>query len=202
MSTEYTSPNNVDELVSKYRAHKTNKNFTKLINAIEKPLYFYLHRYLKDSAEVKGVMSNVYEVVWTKIDSYNPDYKFSTWIYFIAKNMAINIKKRKCVTVPLIDTDAEEFADGDFSELIPSDAELRELFLNMVVDAVKMLPEPYSSTMYLKDVKGVKIVDVAELLNVNSCTIRSRLTKARKDVKEYLEIKHPDIIEILRLKTT
>lgn len=202
MMKRSNSKADIQALALMYRANRTDINFSKLVEAIECPLYVFISGYISGYDNIRIVMAQTYETIWTKFDTYDDKYKFVTWCFSIARNTALNNKRAEMNKTKIFDSDGYEPIGGDFSDLIPNEALLREEFINTVFYIVKNLQEPYATVMYLKDIKNVSTSDIAQMLGDNASTIRWRLFKARKEVGDYLTLNHPYIIECLRDKQT
>lgn len=177
-----------------YKAEPNDRNFTKLVNGLDGPLYVFLSEYLNTHDDIRVVMTHTYEIMWLKFETYDLKYKFITWIFCIAKNIALN-KRRMCgITYPISDHDINSICTIDFSDLIPSESEIKEEFYTEVINAIKSLQEPYCTSMYLKYIKNIKFSDIAEIIGDNSTTIRGRVHKAKRVVKEYISLKNPEVV--------
>lgn len=193
-----TNKTDIQQLALKYKTNRTDRNFTNLINSLECPLYVFLSEYINGYENIRHIMCNTYEIIWTKFDNYNINFKFTTWVFCIAKNLALN-EKRTSKAWTLLEQDNEYIMDVDFSDLLPPDAVIKEDFVNRVIDAIKKLPEPYATSMYLKDVKHLTCKEISELMETkNNATIRGRISKARRDVNEYMLETCPSVIDNMK----
>lgn len=190
----------IQKLALSYKKERTERNFSALIEALECPLYVFISGYITGYDNIRVVMAQTYENIWNKFDTYDDKYKFITWSFSIARNVALNNKRAEKHKTSIFDNDGHEPCGGDFSDLTPSDAILREQFIESVIKTVKGLQEPYMTVMYLKDIKGLRTQDISKLLCDNASTIRWRLFKARKIVADNLTIQYPYILDCLRNK--
>ncbi|MGL5691330.1 MAG: RNA polymerase sigma factor [Bacteroidales bacterium] len=198
-NTRTNVQNNIQKLAIQYKETKSDRDYSKLVKSVDAPLFLYLKRYVKGYDNIRSVMADTYEVIWRKIDDFNTDYSFLTWLFCISKNISINsVRAIKNNHVSILDKDVLSICIGDFSELAPTDAMVREMFLSIVIEAVRNLPEPFSTIMYLRDIESVKFSDISEMLGENSNTLRGRIAKARQYVSEYITEKYPNILEYAR----
>ena len=88
--------NNFTELAVTFKYDKSEKNYTLLFNALKRPLLKYINGIVKDSAIANDIFQDVAIKVFEKIDKYNENFSFSTWVYTISKNECfIHLKKSK-----------------------------------------------------------------------------------------------------------
>ena len=79
----------IQSLAIDFLEQKDNKTFSELIKRIKPGLISFIYKYVKDQDMIKEVVSKTFISVWEKLDQYNKDYNFSTWVYAIAKNEAL-----------------------------------------------------------------------------------------------------------------
>lgn len=124
------------------------------------------------------------------LGSYQGGSSFYTWFYRVAINVVFTNRRR--VGPRMISTDAgtvhdrfdlaDPLADGYPSRRLEQ-AEQREL----IERALASVPEPYRVVLVLKDIEGLKYEDIADILSIPIGTVRSRLHRARGELKERLQ---------------
>ena len=194
----------IQNLAIDFLEQKDNKTFSELINRIKPGLNSFVYRYVKDSDLAKEVVSKTFIAVWEKMDQYNRDYNFSTWVYAIAKNEALGQLRSRSKTI------SRERLDENHSKLLkvytpmvsinlevigPSGEELKTNLYNKVIEAIDNLEEPYRTVIFEREINNKRLQDIAVDLNWNLNTVKTRLRKARKDVADTLKERHPDLIE-------
>ena len=87
----------VQSLALEFFETKNERLFTELVERLTPGLLTFARKFSYDENVCKDIAEQTFIAVWEKIEQYNPEYHFTTWIYAIAKNEAlshINFKKR------------------------------------------------------------------------------------------------------------
>jgi RNA polymerase sigma-70 factor, ECF subfamily len=161
------------ELVSRYQARLYNS----AIRLVDYP---------EDAADVvQDAFLNAYQSLHT----FKGDAEFFTWLYRIAFNTAITLKRKKRTAISLDGGGPEGGIDPDDpSEYIKPGAALeRSEEETRLQDAMTRLSHEHREVLVLKDIEGMKYEDIAEILGVPIGTIRSRLHRACLELRELLE---------------
>ena len=115
------------------------------------------------------------------------------WLYKIMKNLFINHyrkKKRQLATVPYesdLDGNAESLSSNSQDFNNPENFVMNEMLSSEVVCALNLLPEDYKSAVILADLEYLSYNEMAEILGCPIGTVRSRLFRGRKLLKQMLE---------------
>lgn len=196
MGDNNTQLTNIQELAHRYKNTLSERDYMALIKAVDKPLYVYINKYIDGYDRIRDVMSTVYETVWLKFDNYDESYQFTTWIFTIARNVAINYNRAYKKYWNLFKD--ESTIDEEYVYNMIDESNLREDLYNIVLDALMSIPESYSTAMYLKDIHDVPFVHISDMVNENMSTVRWRTFKARKDINKYILDKCPEFLECIR----
>ncbi|MGB1251579.1 MAG: RNA polymerase sigma factor [Candidatus Promineifilaceae bacterium] len=164
------------------QARKGNKQaFGKLINAYQGPVYNLAYRMLNNSREAEEAAQEAFIRVYTRIDSYNPKHKFSTWVLSIASNYCIDlIRKRRAILLsidePLPSHPAlmSEKESGPESKALSAEREIQ------VQDLLQSLPEDYRQAVVLRYWYEYSYDEIAEVMQTSVSAIKSRLFRARR----------------------
>ena len=171
--------------------------FASLIAQYHAPLYSLIARTIPDPCEAADITQDVFIKVYRGIGNFHGESSLRTWIYRIALHEASNQRrwwcrhKRKEITIEqeLSAQDGEGFQLKDTlvdQQESPFDlaahAELRE----QVEAAVREVPEPFQTVVVLRDIEGFGYEEIAEILNMNLGTVKSRLMRGRAHLKTLL----------------
>ena len=176
--------------------------FALLIAQYHQPLFSLIARSLNDPADAADITQDVFLKVFRSIRSFHGDSSLRTWLYRIALHEASNQRRwwgrhrRQETTI-----DAPAFADDDDSVSIASlladpgrtpyehavQAELRA----RVEDALHELPEAYRTVVVLREIEGFAYEEIAEILQLNVGTVKSRLTRGRNALRTLLQVPPP-----------
>lgn len=164
--------------------------FALLIAQYSQPVYSMIARSLRDPADVADVTQEVFVKVFRHIGSFHGEATLRTWIYRIALHEASNQRrwwsrhKRQELTLDAQheNDDGEAFCLGDtlasngdspFQCAVQSEAKER------IAVALRTLPETFRTVVILREIEGFGYEEIAEMLNVNLGTVKSRLTRGR-----------------------
>lgn len=125
----------------------------------------------------KDAVQETFIRVYRQINSYNPSLPFDPWFYRILTNECLRLLKKEA---PL-----SKFEHPDL-ENEPSLAEASFDHLSDLYDMIQSLDDAHRIPLILKYVKGFTEKEIAEILELNQNTVKSRLFKGRKRLKEQL----------------
>jgi RNA polymerase sigma-70 factor, ECF subfamily len=196
--------NDIQSLALNFVKDRTEKSFEILTNRLRPGLLKYAYKYLKDRDLSQDAVSGALATIWQKIHTYNTAYKFSTWVYRITRNEALGILRDENKHVSydkylenhsrLLQTSNRVFIMN--TEVIgPCGEELTQRLYDASISAINELDEPYRTVMYEREINQKQLNDIADDLDWNLSTVKTRLRKARKDVAEKLYKKYPDMID-------
>ncbi len=154
--------------------------FETLLVRYEKPVYNAAYRMLNSRDDARDVTQTVFLKVYEHLDSYDPKYRFFSWIYRIALNESVNVLNKSNRLEPL-HTEPESQTRGP--EQQASSDEMRE----GVQIALMAIKSEYRSVIVLKHYLGCSYSEISEILEVPEKTVKSRLYSARQLLKEQLD---------------
>lgn len=160
--------------------------FGKLVEAYQIPVYNLAYRMLSNRGEAEEAAQEVFIRAYTKLDTYDPRRKFSTWILSITSNYCIDlIRKRRALLLsidhPLPPHPAlmSDRADGPEAQAVAGERE------EMVQALLAELPEDYRQTVVLRYWYDLSYEEIAEIMDTTISAIKSRLFRARRQMAEF-----------------
>jgi RNA polymerase sigma-70 factor, ECF subfamily len=171
--------------------------FGQLVSRYKDAITNYLNMMVADYDTAVDLCQETFLRVYRNIHRYSNLYQFSTWIYRIATNLAIDEmryrKRRGSVFYRNIwgnrkpaDNEAPEFEITD-ARRGPRDEVLRKESSQVLGDAIRSLPEKYRTAFIMKEVQELPYDTIAKALNCSAGTIKSRLHRARELLQRKLE---------------
>ena len=147
-------------------------------------------RTLRDPEEAADAVQDAFINAYVSLGSFKGDAEFFTWLYRIAFNTAVSLKRRRKQLVSL-----EGGRDGEASidPADPSDETRPGVALQRSEDeallqaGLNRLSADHRTVLVLKDIDGLKYEEIAEIVGVPIGTVRSRIHRARLELKEFLE---------------
>lgn len=197
-------PKSIQSLALDFLEKRDNFTFSKLINRLEPGLMLFAKKYIKDEDIRKEVVSQTFISVWEKIEQYDTKYNFSTWVYAIAKNEAfgqLRQSKKNLSHDKLVENHSRILkiyspeVHMNLECMGPSGDELRAQLYDLTLREISDLEEPYRTVMYEREINKKQLQDIAEDLEWNLNTVKTRLRKAKQDIADNLMKKYPELIE-------
>jgi RNA polymerase sigma-70 factor (ECF subfamily) len=168
-----------------------------LIGEFQRPVYGLVYRMVSDPADAADTTQDVFLKVFRGMKHFHGESSLKTWIYRIALHEAANRKRwwfrHKAQETP-IEPSASEGAVGyeamqnaltDRSES-PFDSVAHREVQQRVDAELRQVPEPYRTTLILRDLEDMSYEEIAEVLQISLGTVKSRLTRGRHALKERL----------------
>ncbi len=178
--------------------------FAWLIAHFHQPIYSLLARTVYDRADAADLTQEVFVKVFRGVHSFHGESSLRTWIYRIALREASNQRRwwmRHKFQEVAIDEEPVESEQGTrmrLSERLvdpaesPFDAVVHAENRARVEAALKQVPEPFRTTLILRDLEGFVYEEVAEIQGVNIGTVKSRLVRGRACLKALLMTPRPE----------
>jgi len=162
--------------------------FGELVSRYQARLYNAALRLVQSPDDAADVVQDAFLSAFQALHTFKGDAEFFTWLYRIAFNTAISLKRKKRPTTSLETHKGETGIDPDDpSEYVkPGAAIERTEDEQQLSDAIARLSPEHREVLLLKDIEGLKYEDIAELLGVPIGTIRSRLHRARLELRDLL----------------
>ena len=155
--------------------------FGKLIEAYQGPVYNLAYRMLNNSREAEEAAQEAFIRAWTRLASYNPNHKFSTWMLSITSNYCIDlIRKRRAILLsideplPAHPSLMSEKESGPEGKAIAADRE------TTVQNLLEKLPEEYRQAVVLRYWYEHSYEEIADIMQTSVSAIKSRLFRARR----------------------
>jgi RNA polymerase sigma-70 factor, ECF subfamily len=163
--------------------------FGELVRRHQDRLYNTVYRLLDNHEDAYDVVQDAFLNAYQSLDSFKGDSLFFTWLYRIAVNTAISFKRKRRVMVRIDTTGSNPSIEppDPSEETRPGHAIEQAEQEQRIQQALARLSAEHRAVLVLKDMEGQKYEDMAETLGVPIGTIRSRLHRARIELREVLE---------------
>jgi RNA polymerase sigma-70 factor (ECF subfamily) len=177
--------------------------FAWLIAHYHSPIYSLLARTVRNSADAADLTQEVFVKVFRGIHGFHGESSLRTWIYRIALREASNQRRwwmrHQQQEVPI----EQEISSGDggnpvlLKDLLadpaesPYDHAVREENRARVEQALRRVPEPFRTTLVLRDIEGFVYEEVAAIQGINPGTVKSRLVRGRACLRALLAESRP-----------
>lgn len=162
-------------------------SFETLVKRYQRPIAGYIFRMLGDYEASLDVSQEVFIKVYNSLTRYSSEYKFSTWLYRIAHNAAIDHMRRNSVNPQSLET---EGADGTYqlqiecSKPTPEQDRERSEWRTEIETVVKRLPAAYRELILLRHSQDLSYDEIASVTGLPLGTVKNRLFRAREMMRE------------------
>lgn len=169
--------------------------YRELIGRYERPVFSLIYRLVRDREKSEDLAQETFIKVLNALDRYDPAFKFSSWIFKIAHNTALDHLRKKTPTTLSLDgsPNATTAAEIEASTLdaVSGDqnpeqyTESRQLGGQIEVAMDKLRPE-YKTAIVLCHIEGRPYEEIAEIMEVPLGTVKTYIHRARNELKEHL----------------
>jgi RNA polymerase sigma-70 factor (ECF subfamily) len=169
--------------------------YRELIRRYERPIFALLFRMVRDRELAEDLSQETFIKALNAIESYRPEFKFSSWIFKIANNAAIDhLRRRELDTLSLDGSPHAETPEAMQATALqigarqesPLDAvEAKELGGAIEVAIGRLRPE-YRSCILLRHVEGRAYEEIAEMLDLPLGTVKTYIHRARNELRQAL----------------
>ena len=186
---------------------KTNKDFDSYYKTFYCKLVWMISKMSITTLDAEDIANQAFIRSLEKIEMYNPQYQFSTWVFDIAKKLAYQYKKvqHKTVCVERITEDTgmdEDFgeqsslkyyinavtATDDFEEKFIGERKLSEKY-NLVLKNIMNLKDKYKEVIKLCDIEGLSYNEICNITGLKMQTVKNRLHHGRLKIENALNDK-------------
>ena len=193
MSSKINEPNNIDStnissdpqdqdfILIKAYIDGNDAAFEKLIMLHKDKVRNLIFLTLGDSEFVDDIIQDVFISVYHKIKEFRFESKFTTWLYRITVNKCRDYLRKK--RVRSIFTPIKDTHENIQSSALRTDIDIPQL----VQKAIGRLPEKLRIPLILRDIEGFSYNEIAEQLDCEVGTVKSRIFRARESLKALLE---------------
>ncbi len=167
---------------------RTPATFEELAMPLFGQLYNFAHWLTQNPSEAEDLVQETYVKALKGFSSFQPDTNFRAWMYRILRNTFLTSRTglKATSTVPLDDEENPELpASADTPESLFIDRAQEQLLQS----AMEELPLHFREVLLLCDVEEMSYKEISEALSIPAGTVMSRLSRARKSLREILQQK-------------
>lgn len=148
-----------------------------------------VYRYLMRMCNNAAICDELFQDVWLKLiksrSSYSIQARFTTWLYTLAHNHFIDYYRKHKKTNTTSEHEIDEITAR--AEQEPEQVAARNQSVNKLIQLIELLPEEQKQAFLLKEEAGMSVLEIADVMNVNQETAKSRLRYAMKKLREGLQ---------------
>ena len=165
--------------------HGDKAAFGQLIEAYQGPVYNLAYRMLNNAREAEEAAQEAFIRAYTRLESYNPAHKFSTWMLSITSNYCIDLlRKRRAILLSIDEPLPSHPSLMSEKEKGPEGQAVSREREGMVQELLQSLPDEYRQAVVLRYWYDMPYEEIAETMDTTVSAIKSRLFRARRLLAE------------------
>ncbi|MEZ4832179.1 MAG: sigma-70 family RNA polymerase sigma factor [Caldilineaceae bacterium] len=160
--------------------------FGQLVEAYQRPVFNLTYRMLGDAEEAADAAQEAFLRAYTRLHQYDPQHKFSTWLFSIANHHCIDrLRKRRATVVPIDDTPLVFSLESETPR--PEEHLLARERSNELQALLNELEPDYRTPLILRYWHEYSYQEIAETMQISLAAVKSRLFRARQKLAEFYE---------------
>jgi RNA polymerase sigma-70 factor (ECF subfamily) len=175
------------QLVKRAIEKGDQKAYAELMSRYRDSIYFLLLKMVNNKDDAEDLTIEAFGKAFSRLHQYTPNYAFSTWLFKIASNNAIDfIRKRKLENLTSIDKPLANDESGELTmdikseNMDPEESVIKKQKIKMMREVVEKLKPRYRELVELRYFKEYSYEEIAEQLNLPIGTVKAQLFRARE----------------------
>ncbi len=160
--------------------------FGQLVQKYQDRLYAALLRWLRSAEDAHDIAQDSFVQAFLKLDTFQGKASFYTWLYRIAFNLAVSGMRKRRPTISLDQMRETRGSEPMDDSLNPTANLIRLERATLLHNTLDTLSEEYRQVLVLREMEGFTYEEISHILALPLGTIRSRLFRARLQLKEKL----------------
>lgn len=156
--------------------------FTFLLDFFWNEVYGFMLKRTQNETDTEDIVIETFAKAFDRIATYNPEYAFNTWLIAIAKNVHIDILRKKKSSLFIEITDEQNQQAYNIADSSPTaeDELIKEQNLSSLLECIKQLKSHYQEVIQLRYFQELSYQEIAEQLNEPLNNIKVKLLRAKK----------------------
>lgn len=163
--------------------------FTFLLDRYWNEVYGFMLRRTENETDAEDITIDTFSRAFDKISSYNPEYQFNTWLIAIAKNVHIDMLRKKKSALFIEITDEEDEQAYNVADTAPTaeDELITEQNLSRLLQFIKELKPHYQEVIQLRYFQELSYQEIADKIGEPLNNVKIKLLRAKKLLAEIIE---------------
>jgi RNA polymerase sigma-70 factor (ECF subfamily) len=172
------------------------QSFQALVERHQERIFGLIRHYTRNPVEVEDIAQDTFLKAYRRLDTFQRQASFSTWLYRIAVNSALDFLKRRGRS-PVQTVEDPELSAGPAPRVLAPDARLeREEIRQVTHEVLERMPEIFRTVLVMREFEDRSYQDMADLLCLSIGTVESRLFRARARFRDLLLKHHPEFAAV------
>lgn len=165
--------------------------YTELLEKYRKAIWYRIRKIVRDNAVVDDLVQESFAKAFAALASYSAKYAFSTWLYRISENHAIDYVRKKRLATVSIDQ-PRDTRDGEMKIELPDTTYrpdrriMEDQRKTLIQEAIDALPPKYHRVIVLRHQQDKSYEEIAQELDVPLGTVKAHIFRARASLRNYL----------------
>lgn len=162
--------------------------FTFLLDFFWNEVYGFMLKRTENETDTEDIVIETFAKAFDRIATYNPEYAFNTWLIAIAKNVHIDLlrKKRSSLFVEITDEEDQQAYNVADSSPSPEDKIIKEQNLSSLLECIKKLKPQYQEVIQLRYFQELSYQEIADQLTEPLNNVKVKLLRAKKLLAEII----------------
>ncbi len=160
------------------------RSYEELVRRYERLVGRVLYSYARREIGVEDLVQETFLRAYDRLETFNPDYRFKTWLLAIANNLGVDTLRRRREVIEFNPEVHAEFSGPDSGG--PETRVLETERARGVQEAIRTLPETYSVPLILRYNEEMSYAEISEVLDLTVPAVKSRLFRARNMLADRL----------------
>ncbi len=165
--------------------------FTFLLDFYWNEVYGFMLKRTENETDAEDITIETFSKAFDKLATYNPEFQFNTWLIAIAKNVHIDILRKKKSSLFVEITDEEDYQAYNIADTTPSaeDKLITEQNLSQLLQYIKELKPHYQEVIQLRYFQEMSYQEIANQLEEPLSNVKVKILRAKKLLAEIINTK-------------
>lgn len=165
--------------------------FTFLLDFYWNEVYGFMLKRTENETDAEDITIETFSKAFDKLATYNPEFQFNTWLIAIAKNVHIDVLRKKKSSLFVEITDEEDFQAYNIADTTPSaeDKLITEQNLSQLLQYIKELKPHYQEVIQLRYFQEMSYQEIANQLDEPLSNVKVKILRAKKLLAEIIHTK-------------
>ena len=163
--------------------------FTFLLDFYWNEVYGFMLKRTENETDAEDITIETFSKAFDKLATYNPEFQFNTWLIAIAKNVHIDILRKKKSSLFVEITDEEDYQAYNIADTTPSaeDKLITEQNLSQLLQYIKELKPHYQEVIQLRYFQEMSYQEIANQLDEPLSNVKVKILRAKKLLAEIIQ---------------
>jgi RNA polymerase sigma-70 factor, ECF subfamily len=168
---------------------KDQASFTFLLNYYWNEVYGFMLKRTENETDSEDITIETFSKAFDKLSSYNAEFQFNTWLIAIAKNVHIDLLRKKKSSHIIEITDTQDRQAYNVADTTPSaeDELITEQNLSQLLQYIKQLKPHYQEVIQLRYFQELSYQEISDQLNEPLNNVKIKLLRAKKLLSEIIQ---------------